>query len=427
MAKEKINIKLSALILVLAITLAFNQNSFMNSPVFAIVSKSSQQAELVIYTYESLLNDPKYDIEGNFSAYSGIPKDKISIIRFDDANEIVTKLLQEKDNPQADIVIGIDNVLIHKIPSKADVLEKYESKEISNIDSNLIENLDPDKYLLPYDYGIIALYYINTLINKTTNPELENLTLDTLADSDLISKLIVENPKFSSPGLGFLLWTIAVYGDPEINFKGILNKDWKDWWFKVRKNITITKSWGDAFTIFFDEKEGKPFMVSYGTSPAYGFCQWGDNTTSAVVTYENGKPNAWLQIEGIGLVKGAPHKENAKKFIDWFLGKDLQSQIPEHQWMYPANKLATISSCFSQSVIPPDTVNRLNDLITVDMLKQNLDRWIDEWEQVVVLGTIPKKTEEISGFEYITTLLSLFAVVTTITYFTKRRKKKQRY
>ncbi len=365
------------------------------------VTDRSQGTQVVIYTYDSLFADPEFDLEGNFSLFSEIPTTDIQIIRLEDANAIVTRLIAEKDQPQADVVIGIDNVLMHLISNLSSVLEPYSPPDLNQIDDNLIQNLDPDKYLIPYDYGIISLYYHNYIINETSYPELSELTLDSLLDSDLLSMLIVENPKFSSPGLGFLLWTIAVYGDPEINFDGILKKDWRDWWRAASTSITITKSWGDAFDIFFEPAEGKPIMVSYGTSPAYGYCQWQDDSTSAILTYENGTANGWLQIEGIGLVKNAPHKENGQKFIDWFLSSDLQSELPEHQWMYPANTEANISDSFLQSSIDPNQINRLNDLIPPSMLKERLVSWQDEWERVVVKINVP-------GFE---TGIILFALV----------------
>lgn len=372
------------------------------------------ETELVIYTYDSLLADPEYSIETNFAAYAGISPTDITIIRLGDANEILTRLIAEKDLPQADVIIGIDNALIHLIEEKNDILEQYTPENISDIDNNLKQNLDPDGYLIPFDYGIISFYYQNQVINSSSHPELTNLTLKSLLESNLLSMLIVENPLFSSPGLGFLLWTIAVYGDPSINFSGLLNDDWRNWWKTARESIIITKSWGEAFDIFFEPSEGKPIMVSYGTSPAYSYCQWEDNSTSAVVTYENNQMNAWLQIEGIGLVKNAPHKSMGQQFIDWFLGVELQTALPEHQWMYPANQKVNVSQCFEESVIKSEDVNRLNDLISPTMLKEHLSDWQDQWEQVMV-----KKT--IIGFELPFTLLAIL-VLSSIGIKKKQRR-----
>jgi thiamine transport system substrate-binding protein len=382
---------------------------------------TSQNTDLVIYTYDSLLADPYYDIVGNFSVSSGISKDNIQIIRFSDANAIVTRLITEKDDPQADVVVGIDNTLIHLIKDKSEVLEPFSPPVIDDIDSNLIQNLDPDLYLIPYDYGIISLYFQNEVINSTTHPEITNLTLDNLLDSDLLSMLIVENPKHSSPGLGFLLWTIAVYGDPLYDIDGLLHKNWRSWWNISRHEILLTDSWGDAFEIFFTPEEEKPIMVSYGTSPGYSYCQWADDSTSAVVTHENAQQNAWLQIEGIGLVKGATHQANGKEFINWFLSSSFQSNIPEHQWMYPANTEVVLPECFVQSSIHPDEVTRLNDLIPPTVLAEHLTQWTDEWEQVYVLGytEIP---EQIPSLIFPQVLFGL--TILSIPVLLKKRKRK---
>ncbi|MHA1971824.1 MAG: thiamine ABC transporter substrate-binding protein [Candidatus Hodarchaeales archaeon] len=372
------------IVLILILSIGINVFSMKNTGKSQPMDFNLNEDQLVVYTYDSLLADPFYDIEGNFSSYVNISKDSVQIIRFDDANEIITRIVAEKDQPQADVVVGIDNALIHMIKNIDEVLEVYSSVNLSQIDDNLIQNLDPQKYLIPYDYGIISLFYQNQVINSTTHHEIQNLTLDSLLNSELLSMLLVENPRFSSPGLGFLLWTIAIYGDPVIDFDGILGRDWRDWWREAKNSITITKSWGDAFDIFFKRSENKPIMVSYGTSPAYGYCQWGDNSTSAVVTSENNSLNSWFQIEGLGLVKNAPNKELAQKFIDWFLAVDLQSEIPEHQWMYPANLEANVSECFKISSLNPENMVRLNNFISPVMLEQYLSTWLDEWEQVVV-------------------------------------------
>jgi thiamine transport system substrate-binding protein len=410
------NVNKRLLILIFILLYSFN----VTPQSFALFEiERSQANQLEIYTYESLLNDPYFDIEGNFSQFSGMREDEIRITRFNDANVLITRLELEKSNPVADVVIGIDNTLIHLIEDISSILESYTPTPISQIDPNLIQNLDPQHYLVPYDYGIISLYYQNQVINSSTNPELQNLTLDHLLTSDLLPMLIVENPLHSSPGLGFLLWTIAVYGDPEVKFDGLLGGNWRNWWNTSRNQITITDSWGDAFIIFFEEEE-KPIMVSYGTSPAYSYCQWGDDSTSAVVTYEGNQQNAWLQIEGIGLVNDASNKENAKQFIDWFLSPSLQSEIPEHQWMYPANTEAILSSCFEESTIHPDDVYRLNDLLSPELLAENLNYWKDQWEQVIVLGYYDTP-REIPSFELYSAILGLITLAIPVLYL-KRKK-----
>ncbi|MHA1401102.1 MAG: thiamine ABC transporter substrate-binding protein [Candidatus Heimdallarchaeaceae archaeon] len=387
------------------------------------VAVAADDSVLTIYTYESLLADPGYDFIEGFANYSGIPKEDIKLVLMDDANTIVTQAALEKDNPVADVLIGIDNVLIHTAKEEG-ILEVYDSPALVNISTDLISNLDPEKYVLPYDYGIIALWYDCSRINSSTTPELDTLTLDDILELNLDKMLVVEDPTLSSPGLGFLLWTIAVYGDPELDFTGLLGKDWREWWREAAADLRITPSWGAAFDIYYTEEENRPIMISYGTSPAYDVCHpiWGVGTdaeqpSKAIVSHENGKENAWLQIEGIGLVKNAPHKDAAKQFIDWFLSSELQENIPLNQWMYPANKNVNVSSCFLNTAINPDDVDILNDLISPTMLRQNLDKWKSDWETVIVEGT-----ERTSATNLYIVMLTI--VVSSLSYTVIRRKKK---
>lgn len=353
----------------------------------------ASEPKLTIYTYESLLADPGYDFIEGYSNYSGIPKDQIQLVALEDANSLITRLLGEKESPVADVVIGLDNSLIFEA-KRYNLLKPYSSPLIENISSSLINNLDPDHYLLPYDYGIIAFNYDQLRVNTTTVPDLENLTLNKILDLDLAKKIVVEDPTLSSPGLGFLLWTIAVFGDPSINFTGILGDDWRNWWKSAAEDLRIANSWGAAFDIYDEPNENRPIMLSYGTSPAYTVCQgWGDNL-KAFLSHENGTSNAWLQIEGIGLVNGASHTIEGQHFIDWFLGEELQSQIAENNWMYPANQQVQVSSCFNSAAINPDDVNILNNLITTSMLESNLAKWKQDWEETMVM-----KSPGISGFQ----------------------------
>jgi len=380
--------------------------------------RAKADVALTIYTYESLLADPGYDFVGNFSAYAGVDRNSIKLVLLPDANSIVSKAALEKDNPEADVLIGIDNVLIHKAKEE-EILEPYESPELANISTDLITNLDSQYYVLPYDYGIISLWYDSHRINESTLPQINSLTLDQLLSLGMTKKLVVEDPTLSSTGLGFLLWTIAVYGDPKINFDGLLCKDWHDWWRQAAPDLRIAPSWGAAFDIWYETSENRPIMISYGTSPAYGACLYNDTSAKAVLTHEKNKANAWLQIEGIGLVKNAHHKELAKKFIDWFLSKDLQDHIACNNWMYPANIYAEVPPCFAKAAIDPSTVNILNNILTPEMIKANLDQWLDDWESAIA-------TEKASFVNIMIVSLALFTVGAMTILLKKNKKIKTR-
>ncbi len=374
-------------VLILLFIILFTSSAFRSINAIEI---EATDYELTIYSYESLLADPGYDFVEGYSNYSGISEENIRLVLVEDANTIVTQAVLEKNNPVADVLIGIDNVLIHTA-KRENILIPYSSPSLENISEELIDNLDPEHYLLPFDYGIIALWYDISRINSSSVPEINNLTLDDIISLELDKMLVVEDPTLSSPGLGFLLWTIAVYGDPSINFEGLLGQDWRDWWKETSDNLRITSSWGAAFDVYSSEEENRPIMVSYGTSPAYDVCHplWGvgtevDPPSAVFLSNENELENAWLQIEGIGLVNGAPNEENAKDFIDWFLSEELQENIPLNNWMYPANNQTEIESCFLETAINPEDVDILNYLIPPNMLSENLDNWKSEWELEIV-------------------------------------------
>ena len=144
------------------------------------------------------------------------------------------------------------------------------------------------------------------------------------------------DPRLSSPGLGFLLHTIGIFGDEDSGIDGVIEGDWEAYWNELSDNYRLSASWGDAFNLLYTEEEGRPMMVSYTTSPAYGACLYDDPSSKSILSNELNTKWGWQQIEGIGLAKNAPHEQLAKEFIDWFITSEVQSQIYLNQWVYPA-------------------------------------------------------------------------------------------
>ncbi len=290
----------------------------------------SEPRTLRIYTYDSFLvwgaNPGEIDdvVFGPFERRHNV---NVSIERLQtDASGIITRLAAEAANPIADIVIGIDNIMILKEITKS-VLEPYTPSNIDQINSTLIDYLDPDHYVTPIDYGLVTLIHSISSINATSNPDIENLTLATLAD--YADALVTENPGFSSPGLAFLLSEIAIS-------EKLLNQDWREWWIDVNEDISVASGWTDAWTIW-DESPTRHFLNSYGTDPAYSAYFYGSPPDTAIAPlHHNGTDYAWMQVEGIGLVKDGPNPKLAKLFIDYCLSEDVQSYIGVNQWMFPA-------------------------------------------------------------------------------------------
>ncbi len=333
-----------------------------------------------IYTYDSFMlwGDDPDNIDsvvfGPFEERYGV---EIEITRLHaDANGIVARLVAEAENPVADVVIGIDNILILQALAKQ-VLTPFQPENLTLVDPQLIDLLDPDHYVVPFDYGLVTLIYKTSKINETSSPEIANLTFANLATPDLASTLVTQNPHFSSPGLAFLLSEIAVHDK-------ILESDWKDWWTDVKPHLedSIYQGWSEAWAAW-DEDPSKHFLVSYGTDPAYS-AWWTESEpdTGVAPFYYQDKHWAWMQVEGMGLVKNGPNPEIGKAFIEYCLSEAVQSYVATNQWMFPVNSDVTLEPVF-QYAIHPDEVSALNSLLTRDEIEANLTQWLNDYDNVM--------------------------------------------
>ena len=135
-----------------------------------IVIFSDPDPELVIYTYDSLLAYPGFDFATAFENYAGLPMDSVEIVYYGDAGSIVNQAIQEKDSPYADILIGIDNILVERVREEQ-ILVPYQPDNSSTIIDGLVEGLASDYLLTPYDYGVISLFYLENRLQGDIDPE----------------------------------------------------------------------------------------------------------------------------------------------------------------------------------------------------------------------------------------------------------------
>lgn len=152
----------------------------------------------------------------------------------------------EGKNSKADVVLGLDNNLL-----EAAAQSKLFAK--SNVPASAVSvpgGWDNDTFV-PYDYGYFAFVYDK---NKLANPP---KSLKELVEGPQKWRVIYEDPRTSTPGLGLLLWMQKVYGDqaPEA------------WQKLAAKTVTVTKGWSEAYGLFL--KGESDLVLSYTTSPAY--------------------------------------------------------------------------------------------------------------------------------------------------------------
>ena len=287
--------------------------------------------EVVVYTYDSFAAEwgPGPELTEKFEAKTGY---KLTLIDCGDSIQAFNRAVLEKEAPQADVIIGIDNNLATQA-RKSDILEKYEPKDASSIiDANLFKELGNDKLLTPFDYSHFALIY------DTQSSVPAPKSLEELANPIYKKKIILMDPRTSTPGLGFLAWTVSVFGN-----------GYADYWKQLQSNIlSMTSGWSEGWGMFLNGEA--PLVISYTTSPAYNV-EYEDNDRFVALIFNEGHVQ---QVEGYGLLKGALNPEGAKAFMDYLISEEAQSILPLTQWMYPVNKNVKLPDSYKKAAPIPE-------------------------------------------------------------------------
>ncbi len=311
------------------------------------------EEQLVIYAYDSFASDwgPGPHAVEAFREETGIP---VRMISAGDAGQVLQRAIREKDDPQADVIIGIDNNMLARA-AEADLLKPYRSPMLEYIPEAL--HFDDEYRLLPYDHGYFSIIYDSEVIDDPPR-NLEDLTDERFADS-----LILMDPRTSSPGLGFLFWTISVYGDRYL-----------DYWERLKPSIlTISDGWDSGYGLFTQGEA--PLVLSYTTSPPY-HVEHEDTTRYQAAIFEEGH---YAQIEGIGIIQGTEQLEAAQAFVDFILDTSFQEAIPQTNWMYPVHRDAELPESFAYAPEPESSM-----LMESEEIKEHMDNWLDQWFEIMV-------------------------------------------
>lgn len=317
----------------------------------AIPGWASAPAELTVYTYTSFPAPLIENIKTHFAKTANIT---VNFKAFSDTGPLFNQLIQEKNAPKADLIVGLDNNYLVKAV-KHDLFLPYRPQAAAKIKPEMV--FDAKYRLIPFDFGYIVFNYDQQKLTKVPASHRD------LLDPYYKGKIIIENPLTSSPGQVFLLTTIALYGE-----KGYL-----DYWKELKKNLlTITPGWDEAYGMYTSGEA--PIVLSYGTSPVYHLLY--DKTERYKALVLDGA--AYAQIEGMGIVKGSTRVKNAQMVVEYILSPEFQKIIPENQFMYPVRSDLTLPTSFRVAA----KVNRLLNL-PVEQVAAHLDRWLSEWEKTI--------------------------------------------
>ncbi len=317
--------------------------------------------EVVLVTHDSFAISK--DVKAAFERESGL---KLRILQGGDANEMLNRALLTAGDPQGDVIFGIDDSILSRALA-ADLLEEYRSPELTTLQPDFSS---PDAHVTPVDHGEVCLnvdrgWFASHRIPPPT-------TLADLVRARYRNLLVVENPATSSPGLAFMLATVATFGDR-----------WEAYWRALRANgVLAVDGWEEAYTQQFSGAAGspgkRPIVVSYASSPAAEVIFASKPlATAPTAAVEEG---CYRQVEYAGVLEGARNEEGAKELIDFMLSRRFQADVPGSMFVYPVRQGVSLPEAFvKHALVPKDPL-----ALPASEIDANRDRWLAAWTDIVV-------------------------------------------
>lgn len=280
-----------------------------------------------------------------------------------DGGELTNKLVLNQKNPLGDVAFGVDNTFASRA-LEADVFAES-GVELSGSVADLRVEGDDDGRLVPVDQGGVCVN-----IDKTWFAEHDvepPQTLEDLTEPAYEDLFVVPGATTSSPGMAFLLSTIAEYGD-----------EWPDYWAELMGNgAKIVKGWDEAYGVDFTggwgTKPTRPIVVSYDGSPAYTVDKkTGESTTAALLD------TCFQQVEYAGVLENAKNPAGAREVVEFLLSDEVQAALPEKMFVFPANDEVPLPKDWAAHAVRP------TDPYEVDPaeIDENRDEWLTEWTDV---------------------------------------------
>ena len=302
---------------------------------------------LTVYTYESFISEwgPGPKVKEAFEKTCGCNVNFVSVA---DGVALLSRLKLEGAGTKADIVLGLDT----NLTTEAKATGLFDASGI-DVGGLKVPGDYKDDVFVPYDYGHFAVIYDTQTIKNPPQ------SMKDLVEGDPSQKIVIEDPRTSTPGLGLLLWVKSVYGDkaPEA-------------WAKLKKRVlTVTPGWSEAYGLF--TKGEAPMVLSYTTSPAYHMVAENTDRYQAAAFSEG----HYIQIEVAGLLKNAPDKELARDFLKFMVTPGFQDTIPTNNWMMPVSATSQpLPDAFDKLVNPSKTF-----LMSSDEVAEKRKAFVDEW------------------------------------------------
>jgi thiamine transport system substrate-binding protein len=295
----------------------------------------------------------------------------VQFLQSGDSGLMLNQALLSKDTPLADVMYGVDNTFLSRALA-GDILEPYQSPLLVDIPDEL--ELDATFRMLPVDYGDVCLNYDKAWFQEHNLPPPDDLPA--LTQPAYQGLTVVENPAMSSPGLCFLLTTVARFGETG-------DYTYLDYWADLRTNkVLVTDGWEDAYwgNFTYASDGDRPIVVSYASSPpveVYFAEQPFEEAPTGVVAADG---SCFRQVEFVGVLKGTPNRDLAEQWIDFMLDITFQEDVPLKMFVFPANSNARLPDVFSRFAVVPENPAT----VSPDAIEAQREAWIQAWTQTVL-------------------------------------------
>ncbi|MFZ9627918.1 MAG: thiamine ABC transporter substrate-binding protein [Ilumatobacteraceae bacterium] len=306
------------------------------------------QVSLTLVVYDSFptADTPLNAALAEFAADTGI---SVSLAVAGDAGTMVSKAVLTSGNPEGDVMWGVDNTLLS-----------------AAVDGGVFDG-DPTAV----DTGDVCVNYdIEWFADRGVEPP---TTLDDLIDPQYADLLVVENPSTSSPGLAFLLATVAG------------TDDWKAYWSALRANgVEVVDSWTTAYYDRFSGAGGganggdRPLVVSYASSPPAEVVYADPPRDDAPTGVSTG--TCFRQTEYAGVLRGTDHVDAARQLVDFLVSERFQRELPLTLFVNPVNPDVALPDVYQRFAVVPDAPFT----VPPEDIAANRDQWQDEWTDIVL-------------------------------------------
>jgi thiamine transport system substrate-binding protein len=328
----------------------------------AAVDAADDPVTITLVTHDSFAASKS--VLAAFTKQSGV---KVKILRAGDAGSALNQVILTKDDPLGDVFFGVDNTFLSRALDAA-VFQPYESPALASVPVEY--QLDATHHLTPVDRGDVCINVDKKWFAREGVPV--PTTLADLVAPEYSGTLVVENAATSSPGLAFLLATIARYGED----------GWQDYWEQLRDNdVLVVDDWTNAFEGQFSQGGGDgtyPLVVSYASSPPVAvYFSKPTPKTSPIGTMLD---SCFQQVEFAGVLAGTEHRREARAFVDFLLSKRFQEDIPLQMFVFPVRDDAALPPVFQKfAEVPPSPLS-----LPPAEIGANREQWIDAWTDTVL-------------------------------------------